>query len=299
MEFYDSFFKHIMDGFHEGVYCVDLTRTITYWNAGAEAIAGYSAEEVIGRKCADGLLNHIDEKGNVLCFSSCPLSEAMNSALPVSKHAFLRHKRGHRVAVSIRAIPMIIDGELIGVVEAFIPEADIHRSIIPNKELEKLALYDPLTGLPNRRFIDNYLSNQIRDFEDFNLQFAVIMLDLDPFKYVNDEYGHDVGDAVLKMASGTFKNALRSSDFIGRWGGEEFLAIVHCNDAADLRMIAEKIRALVEASELSRAGKNIKITISAGASIIKAGDTPETLTKRADDALYFCKRNGRNQSYIL
>lgn len=298
MEFDHSLIKQVIDGFHEGIFFVDQNRTITYWNTGAELIAGYSAEEVVGRNCDDGILNHIDEKGQVLCLNNCPLCEAMHERTPVRTHAYMRHKRGHRVAVSIHSIPMVIENEVRGAVLAFIAEDNSHRSSISNKELERLALYDTLTGLPNRRFIDNYLSNQIRDFEEFNLPFSIIMLDLDYFKYVNDDFGHDVGDAVLKMVSKTFKNALRGSDFIGRWGGDEFLAIVHCSTAEDLRFIADKIRTLVEASEFLRAGRSIKITVSAGATIVRKGDSLEVITKRADDALYACKTNGRNISSI-
>jgi diguanylate cyclase (GGDEF)-like protein/PAS domain S-box-containing protein len=299
MSFDHTFCKQVLDEFHEGVYFVDLDRKILYWNKSAEMITGYSASEVVGHCCSEGILDHIDEKGNNLCFSECPLSTSLNGSEVVSTHAFLRHKRGHRVAVSIQAIPMIYEGKVYGAIEAFLPEADVQQAVITNKELEFLALYDPLTGLPNRRYIDNYLSNHFRDYDLFEISFAVIMLDLDHFKNVNDQYGHDIGDAVLKMVSKTLKNALRASDFVGRWGGEEFLAIVRCNSNEDLFTISEKIRVLIEKSKLRAGDQDIKITISAGCTLVNKSDDPASISKRADSALYYCKNNGRNMSYIL
>jgi len=299
MSFDHTFCKQVLDEFHEGVYFVDLDRKILYWNKSAEMITGYSASEVVGHCCSEGILDHIDEKGNNLCFSECPLSTSLNGSKVVSTHAFLRHKRGHRVAVSIHAIPMIYQGKVYGAIEAFLPEADVQQAAITNKELEFLALYDPLTGLPNRRYIDNYLSNHFRDYDLFEISFAVIMLDLDHFKNVNDQYGHDIGDAVLKMVSKTLKNALRASDFVGRWGGEEFFAIVRCNSNEDLFTISEKIRVLIEKSKLRTGDQAIKITISAGCTLVNKSDDPASISKRADSALYYCKNNGRNMSYIL
>lgn len=299
MEFDHPFCKEVLDVFHEGIYFVDTKRVITFWNKGAEAIAGFTAGDMIGKCCADGLLNHIDDTGRSLCFSECPLSACLQDGEQKTTRAFLRHKRGHRVAVNIHAIPMISDGVVYGAIEAFVAESDVQRPMITNKELEYFALYDPLTKLPNRRYIDNYLENHFRDFEEFGLTFAVIMLDLDHFKNVNDQYGHDVGDAVLKMVSKSMKNALRSSDFIGRWGGEEFLAIIRCNSNEDLLAISEKIRVLIENSELVVNDEILRITISAGCTMVNKSDTPATISKRADTSLYFSKSNGRNMSHVL
>lgn len=299
VEFDHPFCKEVLDAFHEGIYFVDTNRVITFWSKGAEAIAGYNASDIVGKCCADGLLNHINDQGQNLCFSECPLSACLVDGEPKTTHAFLRHKRGHRVAVSIHAIPMVSDGVVYGAIEAFVPESDVQRSVITNKELEYFALYDPLTKLPNRRYIDNFLENHFRDYEEFGLTFAVIMLDLDHFKNVNDQYGHDVGDSVLKMVSKSMRNALRSSDFIGRWGGEEFFAIIRCNTNDDLLAIAEKIRVLIENSELVVNDEILRITISAGCTMVNKSDTPATISKRADMALYFSKSNGRNMSHVL
>ena len=162
------------------------------------------------------------------------------------------------------------------------------------KELERLALFDQLTQLPNRRYIDTFLENQIRDYQVLGIPFGVLMMDLDFFKKVNDAYGHDVGDAVLKMVANTFLGAVRKNDFIGRWGGEEFVAILRGVTHLELRTIAEKVCKLVAKSGLTRGEDYIRLTISIGAAMAGSEDTAATLVQRADRALYMSKNNGRN-----
>lgn len=96
-------------------------------------------------------------------------------------------------------------------------------------ELAYLALHDQLTGIPNRRYIDSTLKNFIRQYNDLNLSFSVMMIDIDHFKSINDTYGHDTGDKVLKMVATTLSEIFTEPTFIGRWGGEEFMVISGCH----------------------------------------------------------------------
>jgi len=162
-------------------------------------------------------------------------------------------------------------------------------------ELERLALFDQLTQLPNRRYIDTFLDNQIRDFQSLGIPFGVMMLDLDFFKRINDVYGHSTGDEMLKMVAGTFQSAMRKNDFIGRWGGEEFVAILRGVTHLELRTIAEKICRLVEQSGLKREGDYLRVTISIGATMVLPTDNSVTVVERADQALYDSKHEGRNR----
>ena len=128
----------------------------------------------------------------------------------------------------------------------------------------------------------------------YGWQFGVIMMDIDRFKVVNDRYGHDIGDDALKMVARTLLNSTRSSDFVGRWGGEEFIAILSNSSAVRLRKTAERYRMLVEQSSLPVPSGPIRLTISAGCTLAVPGDTPETLIKRADKLMYQSKARGRN-----
>ena len=164
-----------------------------------------------------------------------------------------------------------------------------------NNELTRLALTDSLTGLSNRTHMNQILHKEYSRFERHNQRFGIIMLDIDHFKRVNDNYGHDTGDLVLKQLASIFENAIRTSDFIARWGGEEFLICCTTIDEEDLLPIAETIRQLVANTSFEH---NVQITASLGCAAIVKGETIGDLIKRADVALYEAKNNGRNQSMV-
>jgi diguanylate cyclase (GGDEF)-like protein len=164
-----------------------------------------------------------------------------------------------------------------------------------NNELTRMALTDNLTGLSNRTHMNQILHKEFSRFQRHNQRFGIIMLDIDHFKAINDKFGHDVGDLVLKKLASIFEKAIRNSDFVARWGGEEFLICCTTIDEEDLLPIAETIRQLVENTEFDR---KQTITASLGCAAIVKGESIGDLIKRADVALYEAKNNGRNQSVV-
>jgi diguanylate cyclase (GGDEF)-like protein len=164
-----------------------------------------------------------------------------------------------------------------------------------NSELTRMALTDNLTGISNRTHMNQILHKEFSRFERHGQCFGIIMLDIDHFKSINDKYGHDAGDTVLKKLALIFESAIRSSDFVARWGGEEFLICCTTIEEEDLLPIAETIRQLVASTEFDQ--KN-RITASLGCAAIVKGETIGDLIKRADVALYEAKHNGRNQSVV-
>ena len=173
---------------------------------------------------------------------------------------------------------------------------DTQRELLEDKnELQRLALTDNLTGLSNRAHMNQILHKEFSRFERHNQRFGIIMLDIDHFKSINDRYGHIAGDSVLKRLASTFESAIRTSDFIARWGGEEFLICCTTIEEEDLLPIAETIRQLVASTEFEQVGQ---ITASLGCAAIVKGETIGDLIKRADVALYEAKNNGRNQSIV-
>lgn len=289
----------VLNDLYEGVYFVDKDRGITFWNQGAERITGFSAQEMLGKFCYDNLLNHVDENGAQLCLNGCPLHATLQDGAPRSAQVYLHHKNGHRVRVDVKIRPLFINGEIIGATEVFSSAELSDCSEIGLKEMERLALFDQLTQLPNRRYVDTFLENQIRDHQSLGIPFGVMMLDLDFFKKVNDTYGHSVGDEVLKMVTGTFQSAIRKNDFIGRWGGEEFVAVLRGVTHLELHTIAEKICRLVAQSSLTRGEDSLRVTVSIGCTMVLPTDNAYTLIQRADQALYTSKNEGRNRVTVL
>ncbi len=173
---------------------------------------------------------------------------------------------------------------------------DIQKELLEdNNELTRMALTDNLTGLPNRTQMNQILHKEFSRFERHNQRFGIVMLDIDHFKKINDNFGHDAGDKVLCKLAEIFQNAIRSSDFVARWGGEEFLICCTTIEEADLQPIAENIRKVIYSTEFDNAGQ---VSVSLGCAAIVKGESIAELIKRSDIALYEAKNNGRNQSVV-
>jgi len=291
----NEFYKKLLDNLYDGVYFVDKDRKITYWNQGAERITGYKSEEVVGKHCHDNILVHIDEQGKSLCLTGCPLSETMQKGNTCESEIYLHHKDGHRVPVLVKAASIKDENnQSIGAVEIFSDNTTKMSRLQKIKELEKLAYIDSLTEMPNRRYTEINLYARYNEMKRYGLAFGLIMIDIDHFKKVNDTYGHDVGDEVLKMVSKTLLDNARPYDIVGRWGGEEFLAIVVNITKEELYVTANRLRILVEQSMLTTTKNIIRVTISLGATLAQPADTTAKLIKRVDKLLYQAKSSGRN-----
>ena len=291
----EVFYRRILDSLSDGVYFVDTTQRITYWNRGAEAIAGYPAAEVIGRLCRDNLLVHTDIDGCGLCTNGCPLLATLADGKPRQSDVFLKHRAGHRIPISVRASPIYDgNGTVIGGVEVFSENTTKMAAIEKALAMEQLALIDPLTGAGNRRYAESILREQEELFRRENDQFAILFVDLDHFKAINDDFGHDTGDSVLQTVARTLGSNLRSFDFLGRWGGEEFLIVLPKADVGRAQTVAKRCCGLVRSCAIESAGRVIRPTISIGFRAIRPGETAAHAVRCADEHLYQAKNAGRD-----
>jgi two-component system cell cycle response regulator len=160
-----------------------------------------------------------------------------------------------------------------------------------------LAVTDDMTGLYNRRYFDRHLGVMLGKAQNQERDMALMILDIDHFKAVNDTYGHDIGDAVLKEFAARLKRNIRGVDLACRFGGEEFVVLMPDTDFGQAELVAERVRqSIAERSFEVNAGRPLSVTVSAGVTLNEsAADTPESLIKRADVALYRAKREGRNR----
>lgn len=291
-----DFYKNIIDNLYDGIYFVDRDRVITYWNKGAERLTGYSAVQTVGRSCRDNLLNHVTANGIQLCLNNCPLAAVMEDGKEREVEVFLHHADGHRLPVAVRAAALRDSaGNIIGAIESFSNNTSVINTRSELRELHQAVMTDPLTGIGNRRHLEGRLRAVLAEFENNPGHAGLLFMDLDHFKQVNDSYGHNVGDHVLRMVATTIRYALRRTDTAGRWGGEEFIAILpDLKEKSNLQRIAEKVRTLVEYSRLDVNGRGVTVSISIGGTLILSGDTPETLVQRADQLMYESKQAGRN-----
>ena len=292
----NSLFKRILDNLFDAVYFTDLERRITYWNQAAEQLTGYSAEEVVGTRCGDNILMHVDDSGRLLCQGECPLSRVIADGRPHRAEIYLHHKRGHRVPVEVRVCPVTgRDGEVVGVVEIFNDNSRERAVRERARELAKLAFLDPTSQVANRRYLEQQLFQQLDQRSKFGTPFGIMLADLDELKNINDTYGHVAGDAALVTVAKTVSGCLRASDVLGRWGGDEFMVILPGITKDILADTSERCRALVARSTVPVEGSQVQVTISVGAAMDAPGDSVESLLKRADQHLYSGKQSGRNR----
>ncbi len=291
----NELYKDIIENLYDGIYFVDIDRKIIFWNKGAERITGFLETEVMGRHCYDNILNHVDKNGCHLCWDGCPLKATNDDGVTRETSVFLNHKEGYRIPVSVRSVAIMSDEKIIGSIEVFRDDSERSEIMKNLDEFQKLALNDQLTGLPNRRYIETFLSSKINEFMTLGIKFGVAFIDIDKFKNFNDTYGHEAGDEVLKMVANTYKNIVRNTDLIGRWGGEEFIAVFAGVNEENLFELAEKIRIMVEASSVRNGENELKVTISSGATLFEETDTIDSVIERADELLYASKSNGRNK----
>ena len=159
-------------------------------------------------------------------------------------------------------------------------------------QIELLAVTDSLTDTYNRRKFDEIVLDEHQRAQKSKIPFSLIMLDIDHFKYVNDTYGHNVGDQVLKHLCSLIRGMIRQYDQLIRWGGEEFLLLLPATEIAEAGLFAERIRIAIEGEPFATAGR---ITISAGVAQLRAGDDIDSLLQQVDSVLYRAKQEGRNR----
>lgn len=219
-------------------------------------------------------------------------------------------------------VPMSARGETIGLLHltsrrdertgALITDGDMQLGVavatqlalaLANLELRhtlrEQALRDPLTGLYNRRFLEDWIGREVNRAEHAGTSLGIIMGDIDHFKQVNDVYGHDAGDRVLKLVGETISTSLRAGDVPCRYGGEEFLILLTDISRDNLMARAEALRADIAARRIPTGGVPLSVQMSMGLALYpEHGQTPDAVLKAADDALYSAKQAGRNRAVI-
>jgi diguanylate cyclase (GGDEF)-like protein len=240
----------------------------------------------------------LSHKRNTPCSGKhdpCPITQILETKQSVSVVHKHYDNDGKVMHIDVRATP-IFDESGENVVQIIESHRDITDTINTEKKLQYIAETDRLTQIYNRTKFDEELKKQIAWAGLTNQKFGLIMLDLDHFKEVNDNHGHDIGDLVLKNTVELLHKRIRKSDVLARWGGEEFMIIAPQIEPNDLLTMTESLRLAMEEIEHDQAGR---VTASFGATLLTPTDNIQSLLKRADMALYRSKNSGRNRCTIL
>lgn len=290
----EKLFRSIVEHCADAIVAIDGTQRIVLFNRAASALFGYRPEDALGRPI-DMLLPEPARQYHADLVSGFA-QEHVRARYMADRRADISGLRadGTEFPAGISILRSHADERLIMV--AIVRDRTEQRRL--QKSLEKLANTDPLTGALNRRAFDANTRAMCEAAARERRHLALLMMDIDHFKALNDTHGHTVGDLAIVEVFERFAGSLRGSDLLGRWGGEEFVALLADSDLEGARATAERVRARVADTPISRpeSGHVVQLTASFGVAVFRPGeDTPETLVARADDALYRAKREGRNR----
>jgi len=294
----DTILTSILDEAFEGVCLTGMDREVLFWNRRATSITGHSGEAVLGHRCQDHVLRHVDRHGRELCSTEdCPLLVPLRTEKSYQRDLFLHHREGHLIPVTVRTSAVVdSSGTAVGVSQYFLPRELQAPSRKVRVDWKQEALTDALTGLGNRRAFRQAWARAHRSLTK-GQTFGLLMVDVDRFKTVNDNHGHALGDKVLRMVARTLAGCIRQNDSAIRWGGEEFVILVSRASLDTLSDLAERIRVLVERGWVALVdGSHLSVTVSVGGAMVRPEDRVEDLVSRADQRLYECKAGGRNRS---
>lgn len=266
-----------------GLTILDDEGNVRFINDTALEIIKYPREEVLGGSLHDLIHHHTGPK------DTCPIILSIKYKKEYSGDDSFMAKDGRMIDVHVKLKPLMVDGNYIGSILVF---DDITERKQMEKRLFKLATQDPLTGLYNRRYAVEAMNNFKNQSDRYGYPLSVMMLDIDNFKKINDTFGHDIGDEVLKALAKTIKENIRVSDIPSRWGGEEFLIVLPNTDLNGAVNLAERIR---ESVSQTKVGPVSKFTVSIGVAQYQFGETLNALVIKADRGLYEAKMSGKNR----
>jgi diguanylate cyclase (GGDEF)-like protein/PAS domain S-box-containing protein len=289
------FEQQLLDSMHDGVIFVDAHSQIFQWSKGAERLTGVSAAAASGRHFVPGLLDMSNTAGRRVRDEACPVARALASGAQLRQRLEILGRQGGHVAIDLHAIPVhSTDGELLGatvVLHDAEPEASLEEKC---EALHAEVTKDPMTKVANRAEFDRMQALFIEAHQQAGLPCSLIMTDIDHFKHINDNFGHQAGDEAIITVANLLKGMCRSGDLVARYGGEEFAVLCADCNLADAAARAEQIRRKLSETTHAALG-NKRITASFGVAQLQSGDTPESMLRRADLGLLNAKERGRNQ----
>ncbi len=277
----------------DAVLTTDLTGKVTYLNLVAEAMTGWACEEALGRPLGE-VFRIIDGTNRQVAVNPAQRAMDENRTVGLAAHCVLIRRDGFESAIEDSAAPIHArDGRVAGAVIVF---HDVSQSRVMTEKMAHLARHDFLTDLPNRALLTERLSQAVGLAHRHHKQVALLYLDLDHFKRINDSLGHDIGDRMLQTIANRLTACVRTTDTVCRQGGDEFVILLsEIERPQDAAHVAEKLLAVLVAPE-SIGGHELHVAASIGISVYPDdGANAETVMQNADTAMYHAKESGRNK----
>ncbi|WP_369160549.1 EAL domain-containing protein [Candidatus Thiodiazotropha sp. LNASS1] len=282
----------------EGVYGVNSEGYISFVNPACRRILGYAPDERLIGKSALELFHYTDEDGNPIDESKCFLQHTYADGTPLNaRETLFWHKSGNSIPVECTVYPLTIKGKREGSVVAF---RDISERKLLEEELRWQASHDALTKLYNRRYFEEQLTQEAGRLKRSKETSALLYIDLDRFKYINDTAGHAAGDRLLVEIAQQIKQRLRNTDLLARLGGDEFAVILRNVCKESVNQVADDYREMLDSYMFIYNGKQYKVNGSIGIALIdKESESASEILANADIACHIAKGEGRNRTHLF
>jgi diguanylate cyclase (GGDEF)-like protein/PAS domain S-box-containing protein len=286
--------KFILNEAMEGICIIDSDLKITLWNKKAEVLTGWDEKDVLGRDVREILFPSSEigidvERRFLNCFSEMS---------PLYEKITFEDKQKLSKILEIKVVPLKVSGSPCRGIIYFNEFTHAYLQFEKVRELEKMAMLDPLTGLGNRRFLEMKLSEALIEKEFFGVNGAFVFMDVDYFKNINDRYGHDGGDRVLLSLSRVLVNTFMPNDYVGRWGGDEFGVVLISIDPVFITHVMERLYSHIRTTEVILNGDKVILSVSAGVTPLYKRDSIDSVFRRVDAKLYEAKKKGGDNFII-
>lgn len=298
-----SEFAQIFDTVNIGLVILDRELRVRHWNRWMAARSAIPADRILGEPLVD-FFPHLNSPG---------FTKKCKAVLAFGNFAFFSQKL-HRFLFPFKPensfgchFDMMqqsctmgpLRGQDNAITSLFLIVQDVTDLATCEQKLIEMNTRDPLTAVHNRRFLEERLKEECERYNRYCRPLSALMLDIDFFKRVNDTYGHQGGDQVLRDVAAQAAAVIRKTDFLARYGGEEFCCLLPETDGGEAETVAENLRMHIEGMQSPFQKHSIRVTVSIGIASFGAGDSPASLLARADEALYQAKRAGRNRCVRL
>jgi len=316
-----AYYRAVLNTAVDGIISINEAGIISHFNQSASKIFGYAPEEITGHNVS--MLMTTENGTHHDCYIRNYLKTGIKKVIGSNREVLGRHKKGHLIPIRLSISDTGIEGDMrftgiirdLSELKSKEEELQQHKSNFKqhvlhhteklkkeNNHLRRLSEIDPLTKIPNRRFYENHLMQEITSAKRTAQPLALLMIDIDNFKKYNDTYGHAAGDFALKSVAETVAEVLpRQTDLVARYGGEEFVVLLPATNTQGAYLVAENIRKTIQAMNISHhysIASNV-LTVSIGVSSLQGNYLNDLdLFKQADTALYCAKNKGRNQCEI-
>jgi len=297
-------YKYVIENIKDIIWEMNTNMVFTFISPTVKEATGYEADEMVGRCLLDFLSKESKEYAVNQVKQNMPKRVNGDFTKIIFYDIEFVCKDGNVIMLEISVKPVFNENIFIGYIgtsrdvsekKAYQDELTkyIEELKYKNEKLEELATLDMLTGAYNRRKFEYYVILSVDKKEKYGSPFSIIMLDIDHFKQVNDQYGHKKGDQILQELSAIVKLTLRDTDKLFRWGGEEFIILLPETTLRNAYKVAEKVRKSIETNDFGM--QDNKVTVSLGVGDYKKGESIDQFVSSVDNALLKAKSNGRNR----